>query len=260
MVFNHVNCDIEDGIETITIHRPEALNALTKQVLEELNQLIDMIDTDCVRCLIIRGSGDKAFVAGADIKEMLQFTKKEAYEFSEFGNMVFEKIHKLSIPTIAMVNGYALGGGCELALACDLRVCSRNAVFGQPETGLGIIPGFGGTQRMTRLIGEANAKQLIFTGETINAEEAFRIGLVNEVCDKVELSQRVRKMAAAISDNAPIAVRIAKRVISEGLELSLCDGLKLEAEQFSRTFLTDDQKEGMTAFLEKRAHGSFKNQ
>ena len=194
--------EIDEQISIITINRPKALNALNSQVLEELDKTFDTIDTTKIRAVIITGAGEKAFVAGADITEMSTLSKKEGEAFSKKGNDVFRKIETFEIPVIAAVNGYALGGGCEIAMSCDIRICSANALFGQPEVGLGITPGFGGTQRLARLIGIGMAKQMIFTGQNINAEEAKRIGLVNEVYPKEELLNEAIKLAKAIAKNS----------------------------------------------------------
>ena len=201
--------EIEDQISIITINRPKALNALNSKVLEELDQTLESIDTNKIRTVIITGSGEKSFVAGADIAEMSTLTKKEGETFSKKGNDVFRKIETFEIPVIAAVNGFALGGGCELAMSCDIRICSDNAIFGQPEVGLGITPGFGGTQRLARLIGIGMAKQMIYTGQNIKAEEAKRIGLVNEVYSKEELLNEAIKLAKNIARNSANAVRIA---------------------------------------------------
>ena len=191
------------NVATITINREKALNALNSQVLDELNATLDAVDLATVRCLVITGAGAKSFVAGADIKK---------------GNDVFRKIETFPIPVIAAVNGFALGGGCEISMSCDIRICSDNAVFGQPEVGLGITPGFGGTQRLARLVGPGMAKQMIYTARNIKADEAYRIGLVNAVYPQEELMPAAKKMAAGIAKNAPIAVRHCKQAINEGLE------------------------------------------
>ena len=193
--------EIDEQISIITINRPKALNALNSQVLEELDKTFDTIDTTKIRAVIITGAGEKAFVAGADITEMSTLSKKEGEAFSKKGNDVFRKIETFEIPVIAAVNGYALGGGCEIAMSCDIRICSENAIFGQPEVGLGITPGFGGTQRLARIVGPGMAKQMIFTGQTIKADEALRIGLVNEVIPQNELLAKAKKLAENIGKN-----------------------------------------------------------
>ena len=214
----------KDMVATITINRPKALNALNSQVLEELDAALDAVDLNTVRCLILTGAGDKSFVAGADIGEMSTLTKAEGEAFGKKGNDVFRKLETFPIPVIAAINGFALGGGCEISMSCDIRICSENAVFGQPETGLGITPGFGGTQRLARLVSPGMAKQLIYSARNIKADEAYRIGLVNAVYPAEELIPQAEKLAATIAKNAPIAVRNCK---------------------------TEDQKAGMGNFLEK---------
>ena len=251
--------EIKNNISIITLNRPEALNALNLQVLHELNYVLKELNTSEVRCLIIRGAGDKAFVAGADIAEMKDFTKEEAYSFSKLGNDVFTKISQLPFPTIAVIKGYALGGGCELALSCDIRLCTEKSYFGQPETSIGIIPGFGGTQRLARIVGIAKAKQLIFTSKMINSKEAYQIGLVNEIYRDDELFEKSLEMAQNIANNAPIAIRAAKKAINICLQSNLESALELEEDLFSSTFQTNDQKEGMNAFLEKRTHLPYTN-
>ena len=246
-------------IAYLTIDRSSALNALNSQVIADLDVVLDQIDTDTVRCLIVRGAGDKAFVAGADISQMKDLDQDEGEDFSEEGNRVFRKLCHLPIPTIAAIGGYALGGGCELAMACDIRICSEKAVFGQPEVTLGITPGFGGTQRLPRLVGRGMAKQLIFTGMNINAQEAYRIGLVNAVYTPEELYPAAEKLAKRIAANAPIAVRAAKRAINEGMQVDMTQGVAFEADEFGSCLGTEDQQEGMGAFLEKRKPAPFVN-
>ena len=203
----------------ITINREKALNALNSTVLEELDQTLDNVNLDEVRCLILTGAGQKSFVAGADIGEMSTLTKAEGEAFGKKGNDVFRKLETFPIPVIAAINGFALGGGCEISMSCDIRICSENAVFGQPEVGLGITPGFGGTQRLARLVGAGMAKQMIYTARNIKADEAYRIGLVNAVYPQEELMPAAEKMAAGIAKNAPIAVRNCKKAINEGLDV-----------------------------------------
>ncbi len=203
--------EADGAVATITINRPKALNALNSQVLDELDKTLDAIDLDTVRCVILTGAGDKSFVAGADIGEMSTLTKAEGEAFGKKGNDVFRKLETLPIPVIAAVNGFALGGGCEISMSCDIRICSENAMFGQPEAGLGITPGFGGTQRLARTVGVGMAKQLIYTARNIKADEAYRIGLVNAVYPQEELMEQAKKMAATIAKNAPIAVRNCKK-------------------------------------------------
>ena len=241
----------EGFVGVLTINRPKALNALNSQVLTELEETIDAIDINTTRALIITGAGEKSFVAGADIGEMSTLTKAEGEAFGKKGNDVFRKIETLPIPVIAAINGFALGGGCEISMSCDIRLCSENAVFGQPEAGLGITPGFGGTQRLARIVGPGKAKQLIYTARNIKAAEAYRIGLVNEVYPLEELMPQAKKMAKGIAKNAPIAVRACKKAINEGLEVGMDEAIVIEEKLFGSCFETEDQKAGMGNFLEK---------
>ena len=211
----------KDAVGVITISREKALNALNSTVLKELDATLDAVDLDTTRCLILTGAGAKSFVAGADIAEMSTLTKAEGEAFGKIGNDVFRKLETFPIPVIAAVNGFALGGGCEIAMSCDIRICSDNAVFGQPEVGLGITPGFGGTQRLARLVGAGMAKQMIYSARNIKAEEAYRIGLVNSVYPQEELMAQAEKLAATIAKNAPIAVRNCKKAINEGLQVDM---------------------------------------
>ena len=212
----------QDGaVGVVTINKPQSLNALDSAVLDDLKAVIDGVDLDAVRCLIITGAGEKSFVAGADISEMSGLTKAEGEAFGKKGNDIFRQIETLPIPVIAAVNGFALGGGCELSMSCDFRICSDNAVFGQPEVGLGITPGFGGTQRLARLVGPGMAKQMIFGARNIKADEAYRIGLVNQVVPQEELMATAKKIAGGIAMNAPIAVRNCKKAINDGLDLDM---------------------------------------
>ena len=252
------------NVATITINREKALNALNSQVLDELNATLDAVDLATVRCLVITGAGAKSFVAGADIGEMSSLTKAEGEAFGKKGNDVFRKIETFPIPVIAAVNGFALGGGCEISMSCDIRICSDNAVFGQPEVGLGITPGFGGTQRLARLVGAGMAKQMIYTARNIKAADAYRIGLVNEVYSAevdadgnvVKSAQEVmlaaaQKMAATIAKNAPIAVRNCKKAINDGLDADMDQAVAIEEKLFGDCFETEDQKYGMAFFLDK---------
>lgn len=254
-----IKYEVEGQIAVLTICRPKALNALNGDVLAELEQTIDAIDLDAVRCLILTGDGEKSFVAGADIATQYPLTKKEGEEWGINGNRIFFKLERLPIPVIAAVNGFALGGGCEISMACDIRICSENAVFGQPEVGLGITPGFGGTQRLARLVGPGMAKELIYGGKNIKADEALRIGLVNHVYPISDLMAEAKKLASRIAANAPIAVRNSKKAINEGIELGMDEAVALEAKLFGDCFETHDQKEGMGAFLEKRKEKTFLN-
>lgn len=252
----------KNQIGIITINRPEALNALNSAVLDELNAVIDGVDLDCVRCLILTGAGEKSFVAGADIGEMSSLTKAEGEAFGKKGNDIFRKLETLPIPVICAVNGFALGGGCEISMSCDIRICSENAMFGQPEVGLGITPGFGGTQRLARLVGPGMAKQLIYTARNIKAPEALRIGLVNAVYPQEELMAQAEKMAAGIAKNAPIAVRNCKKAINDGLEVSMDEAIVIEEKLFGDCFESEDQKYGMAFFLDKnkeKVKEPFKN-
>ena len=263
------------AVGTITISREKALNALNSQVLDELNATLDAVNLDEVRCLILTGAGQKSFVAGADIGEMSTLTKAEGEAFGKKGNDVFRKLETFPIPVIAAVNGFALGGGCEISMSCDIRICSDNAVFGQPEVGLGITPGFGGTQRLARLVGAGMAKQMIYTARNIKAAEALRIGLVNEVYSATvdeagnvtstaqeNLLAAAQKMAAGIAKNAPIAVRNCKKAINEGLDADMDQAIVIEEKLFGDCFETEDQKYGMAFFLDKnkdKVKEPFKN-
>ena len=247
-----------EGIGILTISSPATLNALNTTILGELNAFIDELDTNSTRVLIITGEG-KAFVAGADIAQMSNLNAEEGYQFGKFGATVFKKIEDLPIPVIAAVNGFALGGGCELAMACDIRIASQKASFGQPEVNLGIIPGFSGTYRLSKLVGQGIAKELIYTGNRIMADEALRIGLVNKVVAPEELLDATLTMAESILTSAPIAVRLAKKCINENYDLNACDAIELENKYFSECFATADQKEGMAAFLGKRK-AMFRNE
>lgn len=256
---NFVKFDTEGAVGVVTIERPKALNALNSEVLAELEACFDSIDTDVIRAVILTGSGDKSFVAGADIAEMSKLNPAEGEAFGKKGNDVFRKIETFPIPVIAAVNGFALGGGCEIAMSCDIRICSDNAMFGQPEVGLGITPGFGGTQRLARLVGAGMAKQLIYTARNIKADEALRIGLVNAVYPQEELLGVAKKMAGNIAQNAPIAVRACKKAINDGLDVNMDDAIVIEEKLFGSCFETHDQIEGMSAFLEKRKEKNFTN-
>ena len=243
----------QDGIAVITMNRPKALNALNQETLDELNQVADMLAKDStVQVVILTGSGDKAFVAGADIAQMQSMSAMEGRNFGKLGQAVFNKLENLPQPVIAAVNGFALGGGCELAMACDIRIASEKAKFGQPEVTLGITPGFAGTQRLPRLVGKGRAKQLLYTGDVIDAQEAYRIGLVNVVAPAEELMATAKVMAQKIQSRAAVAVQLCKAAVNEGLDTDLETGTAYEAEVFGLCFATADQKEGMAAFTEKR--------
>ncbi|MEQ2128620.1 short-chain-enoyl-CoA hydratase [Caldanaerobacter subterraneus KAk] len=254
MEYKNIEVKIEKGIATITINRPKALNALNTETLEELENVLEVLQNDDgVKVIVITGAGEKAFVAGADISEMKDMSVFEAKKFAELGQKVFRKIELMKKPVIAAVNGYALGGGCELALACDIRIASRNAKFGQPEVGLGIIPGFGGTQRLPRIVGVSKAKELIYTGDMIDAEEALRIGLISKVVEQDKLLEEAYGIAKKIMSKGLVAVSLAKEAINKSLEVDIDSGMEYEANAFALCFGTQDQKEGMAAFLEKRA-------
>ena len=261
---DYILYEVNGAVGTITINREKALNALNSQVLDELNATLDAVDLDTVRCLILTGAGEKSFVAGADIGEMSTLSKAEGEAFGKKGNDVFRKLETFPIPVIAAVNGFALGGGCEISMSCDIRICSDNAVFGQPEVGLGITPGFGGTQRLARLVSPGMAKQLIYTARNIKAAEAYRIGLVNQVVSaevneagevvvsaKDALMAAANKMAAGIAMQAPIAVRNCKKAINEGLQVDMDQAIVIEEKFFGDCFETEDQRAGMANFLEK---------
>ena len=254
-----ITYEVEGQIGIITINRPKALNALNSAVLDELDKTLDAVDQEAIRCLILTGAGEKSFVAGADIGEMSTLTKAEGEAFGKKGNDVFRKLETFPIPVIAAVNGFALGGGCEISMSCDIRICSENAVFGQPEVGLGITPGFGGTQCLARIVGTGKAKEMIYGARNIKAEEAYRIGLVNNVYPAEELMPAAKKLASTIARNAPIAVRNCKRAINEGIQVDMDQAIVIEEKLFGSCFETCDQKEGMNAFLEKRKVDAFLN-
>lgn len=243
----------EEGLAIITVNRPQALNALNAETLGELKAAVLAADEDpTVRVLIITGAGAKAFVAGADIAQMRDLSPLEGRTMTMLGQEVFATIENLAKPVIAAVNGFALGGGCELAMACDIRVASATAKFGQPEVNLGIIPGFAGTQRLSRLIGKGRAKYYIFTGQMMTAQEAFDLGLVDKVVEPDALLDTCRAIAKTIMTKAPVAVMMAKKAVNHGLDMDLRSAVAYEAEAYTTCFATDDRIEGMTAFLEKR--------
>ena len=261
----YVRYETEGAIGILTIDRPKALNALNSEVLDDLGAALDGVDLETIRVLILTGSGDKSFVAGADIGEMSTLSKEEGTVFGKKGNDLFRRIETFPIPVIAAVNGFALGGGNEIAMSCDFRICSDNAVFGQPEVGLGITPGFGGTQRLARLIGPGMAKQLVYTARNIKADEALRIGLVNQVTTQEELLPTAKKLASVIAGNAPIAVRACKKAINDGLQQDMDQAVVTEEKLFGSCFETEDQREGMANFLRKKddpkkvKHVAFQN-
>jgi enoyl-CoA hydratase len=244
----------EAGIYVLTVNRPKALNALNAATLDELANAIARVADDAeARVLLVTGAGDKAFVAGADIASMEPMTALEAHAFSAKGQNVMLAVEALPVPAIALVNGYALGGGCELAMACDWVIAAERAVFGQPEVNLGIPPGFGGTQRLARLVGRARAMELITTARQIKADEALRIGLVNHVVPGEQLMAKGLEMARLIAAKGPVAVRVSKQAVQRGLDVDLANGCVLETSLFAFAFGTADRQEGMSAFLEKRA-------
>ncbi len=253
MPYQNIRLEIEGNSATLTIDRPKALNALNGATLRELEAALREVgQTEELRALILTGGGEKAFVAGADIAEMAGMSTLQARQFAGLGHRVLHMLESLSMPTIAAVNGYALGGGCELALACDLIYASERARFGQPEVGLGVLPGFGGTQRLPRLVGRARAMELIFTGDAIDAAKAKEIGLVLEVLPAEKLIEHCRSIAAKIAAKGPVAVAQAKRAIHFGVDADLRSANELERQAFATLFGTEDQREGMKAFLEKR--------
>ncbi len=244
---------VENGIAKLTINRGKALNAINSQVLNDLeNAIAEIEENESIRTVIITGSGDKSFVAGADISEMVKLSPIEARQFLSRGQRILDRIENLKAITIARINGYALGGGLELALACDIRIASENALLGLPEVGLGLIPSFGGTQRLTRVVGTGNAKYLILLGKRLPAQEALRYGIVNEVVPKEELDNVVGKIIETLSGMAPIALTAAKKAIYMASQTDMATGQELEVNYASMCFSTEDLREGMTAFLEKR--------
>lgn len=251
MEYDFLKIERMDGITIMKVSAPNSLNALNSTILKEIGDFVDNLD-ERTRALIITGDGDKAFVAGADIVEMHDMNQEQGYNFSSLGAHVFRKIETLDIPVIAAVNGYALGGGCELAMACDFRIASVKAKFGQPEVGLGITPGFSGTYRLAKLVGQGYAKEMILSCKVINAEEALRIGLVNAIYPSDELMTQVMLIAQKIVANAPLAVTYAKQCINDSYDMYADDAIELENQNFGKCFATQDQKEGMAAFLEKR--------
>jgi enoyl-CoA hydratase len=249
----NIRCERDGAVVTVVIDRPQALNALDALTLQQLESAIDQLGADrSVRAVVVTGAGEKAFVAGADIAAMEAMSAVEARGFAQLGQKTFRALELLPQPVIAAVNGFALGGGLELALACDIIIASDKARFGQPEINLGIVPGFGGTQRLPRRVGPARAREMIFTGAMIDAEEAFRIGLVNRVTAPDDLLPRARELAAALADKAPLALQLAKAAIDAAGDLDLTRGCGYESEVFAVCFGTEDRGEGMSAFLAKR--------
>ena len=250
--------ELRGHVGILTINRPEALNALNLDVMKAINERLDEVTED-VYCLVITGAGPKAFVAGADIAQMAPMTPAEAAAFLAEGVKTFRRIETLPIPVIAAVNGFALGGGCELAMACDIRLASEKAVFGLPETGLGITPGYSGTQRLARLIGQGRAKEMLYTASNIKAPQAEAYGLVQHVYPVETFMDEVLKMAEKVASNAPVAVRTAKKLVNEGIEMPMDKAIVYETELDSLCWATQDQKEAMNAFVEKRPHAPFEN-
>ena len=249
-MYNYMKIEHSGMVTTLTISAPKSLNALNSTILGELADALEHLPSP-TRCLIITGDGEKSFVAGADISEMAGLDNAGGTAFGKRGADLFRKIETLPIPVIAAVNGFALGGGCELAMACDIRLCSSNARYGQPEVGLGIIPGFSGTYRLAKLVGMGIAKQLIYTGKNIKADEALRIGLVNAVYEPAELMPAAQQMAQQICANAPVAVALAKECINAEYDLAADEAIAYENVRFGQCFDTEDQKNGMQAFLTK---------
>jgi len=251
MEYNFLKIEHNNGITVMKVSAPKSLNALNSTILKEMSDVVSNLDNK-TRVLIITGDGEKSFVAGADISEMAHLDEPQGFEFGRLGAQVFRAIETLPIPVIAAVNGFALRGGCELAMSCDIRIASTKAKFGQPEVGLGIIPGFSGTYRLPKLIGQGYAKEMIYTGKVIRADEALRIGLVNAVYEPEELMDKAMEMAQMMLKNAPVAIRLAKQSINEGYDLDADAAIGLENKLFGHCFATSDQKEGMDAFLNKR--------
>lgn len=260
MELKNVLLEKEGNIAILTINRPKALNALNSETLNDIFTAVKHLEEEKdVYAVILRGAGDKSFVAGADIAEMKDLNEEEGKNFGMLGNRVFRKLENLDKPVIAAISGFALGGGCELAMACDIRIASEKAKFAQPEVGLGITPGFGGTQRLPRIVGDGIAKELIYTGRIVKADEALRMGLVNKVVAPESLMDEAMAMAKMIAANAPIAVKLCKDAINRGTQVNIDNAIVIEAEDFGKCFSTEDQTEGMTAFIERREK-NFKNQ
>ena len=252
MQYNYLIVETKEAVGWITINRPQVLNALNSDVLQELDTAVESLaNDDAVKILVITGAG-KAFIAGADIAQMQNMSADEARIFSQTGHQLFSKIETISKPVIACINGFALGGGLELAMACDIRIASEKAKFGQPEAGLGVIPGFGGTQRLARICGTGKAKELIFTGDIVDAQTALSIGLINRIFTSETLSAETENIAKRIASNGPFAIQKAKQVINSGIDTDLKTGCTYEINAFAECFTTNQPKEGMGAFLEKR--------
>jgi enoyl-CoA hydratase len=253
MSYENLLYEVKDQVARITVNRPQVLNALNRVTVEELDRAFDAARADAsVRALILTGAGEKSFVAGADINELAKQTPVEGKEYSLFGQAAFHKLETMGKPSIAAINGFALGGGCELALCCSIRIASKNARLGQPEVKLGLLPGYGGTQRLARLCGKGVAHELLLSGEMISADEALRVGLVNHVVELSELIPAAEKIAQKIVANAPLAVKYAMEAVEHGMEMTQEEGLFLEATLFGLCCATEDMREGTKAFLEKR--------
>lgn len=260
MEFKNLIFEKDGNIAVLTISRPKALNALNSETLTELNKALDVIEEDNdLYCVIVTGAGPKSFVAGADISEMKDFNTLEGRKFGILGNKVFRRIETMGKVFIAAVNGFALGGGCELSMACDIRVGSTKAKFGQPEVGLGITPGFGGTQRLARIVGLGAAKELIYTAKMIDANEAYRIGLLNKVVEPDKLMDEAKEFASTIASKAPQAVKYSKEAITRGYQCDIDTAVMYESEVFGECFSTEDQKDAMNAFVERKKLTGFKN-
>jgi len=254
MEFQNLLFEVRDSIGLITLNRPKALNALNTALLTELGILLgEIAKNEEIKAVVITGSGDKAFAAGADIAEMQPMTAMQGRKFSENGMNAITMLETIPQPTIAAINGFALGGGCEVTLACDIRVASTKAKFGQPEVNLGVTPGFGATQRLPRLVGAGIAKELLLTGDIIGADRAYAIGLVNHVVEPEQLLDKAFEIANKIASKGQLSVRMTKQGVNEGLNMDVDRGLQYETELFALSFSTEDQKEGMAAFLDKRA-------
>ncbi|RZB32008.1 MAG: enoyl-CoA hydratase [Desulfobacteraceae bacterium Eth-SRB1] len=253
MEYKNIIFDLKDGIATITFNRPEVLNALNEELLQELSTALDGIEEDeDIRVLVLTGAGERSFVAGADIKELVRFDALQAKSFAETGHIILNKFQALPIPVVAAVNGFALGGGCEIALACDFVYASENAMFGLPEINLGLIPGLGGTQRLPRLIGKNKAKEIIFTGKMLSAAEAMEIGIVNRVFPIKSFMDETFKVAGIIASKGKVSLRAAKQAINNGMNVDLGSGCNIEVDAFALCMASKDAKEGTTAFIEKK--------
>jgi len=258
MAYNNITMEIDGHLAVLTINRPKAMNALNHETITEIGSAFDELEKNGETRVMILTGAEKAFVAGADIAELMAADAEGGRRISERGNTLFKKIEDSDIVSIAAINGFALGGGCEIAMACDIRIASEKAKLGQPEVSLGVIPGYGGTQRLARLVGKGKAKELILTGDMVSGEDARKIGLVERVVEPEELMDTARKMAKTIISKGPVAIRLAKKAINYGSETDLDSGIKFEIDKFGEIFGTEDKNEGTKAFLEKRKP-DFKN-